>query len=272
MHRAYTERLTCCVPVQIHCAARLGRFTRCSSAACTCPRLPPHSCGGAFTRVRAYAGKALMDRGALKAALRYFEAALDMVALRTEAGGEAALQRAITLDSLQRHEEARDLYAQLRRHRTAQIAKKARQLDFGFDAGAARTAPSLCCHCAALHASTQRGMPHQHIGAAHIVCTFSLSQEPCMRPCAKLQPARCESSATPRAGKFLKADTMSYAATREEYDPFFTALSGIGKWTDPYVESEEEKARQARDNMLLFAGALALMATPIGFIGVLAIR
>ena len=229
--------------------------------------------------MRAYAGKALMDRGALKAALRYFEAALDMVALRTEAGGEAALQRAITLDSLQRHEEARDLYAQLRQHRTAQIAKKARQLDFGFDAGAARTAPSLCCRCAALPAAalqrqlfTQRGMPHQHVGTAHIVCNLSLYQGPCVFLCAKLLPARCESSAAPCAGKFLKADTMSYAATKEEYDPFFSALSGIGKWTDTYVESEEEKARQERDNMLLFAGALALMATPIGFIGVLAIR
>jgi hypothetical protein len=92
------------------------------------------------------------------------------------------------------------------------------------------------------------------------------------RACARFQCTLLAKHVPMSAGKFLKADKMSYAAKKEEYDPFFAAVSGIGKWKLYYEESEEEKARQARENTLLFAGALALMATPIGFIGVLAVR
>jgi hypothetical protein len=78
----------------------------------------------------------LLDRGALSSALGFFEAAAGLVPIKSAAGGEAALQQAITLDSLGCHDDARALYTQLRRHRTARVAKTARAMEYGFDAGA----------------------------------------------------------------------------------------------------------------------------------------
>jgi hypothetical protein len=78
--------------------------------------------------------------------------------------------------------------------------------------------------------------------------------------------------AAARAGTFLKADTMSYAATREDYAPLFAAIAAKWSWDAGYVASEEEKARAARDNLLIFAASMLAMASPIAFVGYMAQR
>jgi tetratricopeptide (TPR) repeat protein len=83
-----------------------------------------------------HAGTALLDRGRLQSALLLFEEAAALVSAKSDVGGRAALQRAITLDSLGRHDEALKLYGQLRTHRCTSIAKSARSMSFGFQAGA----------------------------------------------------------------------------------------------------------------------------------------
>jgi len=75
---------------------------------------------------RARAGLALLKQGALNQALETFEAAAALLSRKTEAGGLALLQKAITLDSLGRHQEALSLYRQLIGHRSSYISKTAR--------------------------------------------------------------------------------------------------------------------------------------------------
>lgn len=93
------------------------------------------------------AGTALLDRGKLQGALLLFEEASGLVNPKSDAGGRANLQRAITLDSIGRHGEARPLYEQLGRHRCRDVAKAAKSMSFGFVAGALRA-------CAALRPAT----------------------------------------------------------------------------------------------------------------------
>ena len=86
-----------------------------------------------------HAGSVLLDGGRLPQALRLFDEAAALLPVKSSAGGEAALKRAITLDSLGRHDEAKKLYSQLRTHRVTHIAKTARAMSYGFDAGAQPT-------------------------------------------------------------------------------------------------------------------------------------
>lgn len=53
---------------------------------------------------------------------------------RTVVGGNAALQKAICLDSMGQSEEARPIYAQLSKHSSAYVAKMANRMSFGFAA------------------------------------------------------------------------------------------------------------------------------------------
>jgi hypothetical protein len=56
--------------------------------------------------------------------------------LKSEVGGKANLQRAITMDSMGRHTEAKSLYQLLKGHRSSEVARTARSMSFGFTAGA----------------------------------------------------------------------------------------------------------------------------------------
>ena len=67
-----------------------------------------------------------------------------------------------------------------------------------------------------------------------------------------------------KAGEFLKADKISYAAKKEEYDPFFTSLGGKWGWDTVYVASEEEKKAEMQVNALLVVAATLLVIAPLG--------
>ena len=56
---------------------------------------------------------------------------------------------------------------------------------------------------------------------------------------------------------------MSYAAKKEEYDPFFTVLADKWGWDTVYVATEEDKAAAALQNKLIFAAAVVLIAAPL---------
>eukprot|EP00746_Dinoflagellata_sp_MGD_P004586 gnl/MRDRNA2_/MRDRNA2_108881_c0_seq1.p1 gnl/MRDRNA2_/MRDRNA2_108881_c0~~gnl/MRDRNA2_/MRDRNA2_108881_c0_seq1.p1 ORF type:complete len:359 (-),score=58.79 gnl/MRDRNA2_/MRDRNA2_108881_c0_seq1:19-1095(-) len=68
-----------------------------------------------------------------KAAVLFGEAA-GLVPFPSPQFGNAALQRAVCLDSIGRGEEARKAYSALKRHPDITIARTARQLGFGFEA------------------------------------------------------------------------------------------------------------------------------------------
>ena len=109
------------------------------------------------------AGSALLDRGKLESALLLFEEASALVNPKSNAGGRANLQRAITLDSIGRHAEARPLYEQLARHRDRDVAKSAKSMAFGFVAGApgglmaTRPAPFRPSHASLPNGCSSRG-------------------------------------------------------------------------------------------------------------------
>lgn len=75
-------------------------------------------------------------QGQLTAAIGPFDEAVELVTYRSRVGGEATLQKAICLDSLGRNEEAMALYKMISRHSAPGVAKKAKQMLFGFSAGA----------------------------------------------------------------------------------------------------------------------------------------
>ena len=75
------------------------------------------------TRRRVGAGKILLNRGNLTGALVLFDEASDLLSCKTDAGGAAHLQKAITLDSLGKNQEALKIYRQLRGHRCIEVAK-----------------------------------------------------------------------------------------------------------------------------------------------------
>ena len=77
-------------------------------------------------------GETLFRAGALAAALAKFEAAAAPVPLRSRLGGLAGLQRAITLDSLGRNQEAYPIYVSLKGHSAPGVAKTASRMIFGF--------------------------------------------------------------------------------------------------------------------------------------------
>lgn len=79
-------------------------------------------------------GDSLMDLGKLKEALPFYEKIMDKLAFQTELYGLAALQWSICQDSLNRPNEARGMYEKLQSHPNPQVSKKARQMNFGFQA------------------------------------------------------------------------------------------------------------------------------------------
>ncbi|KAI3997793.1 hypothetical protein MKX01_007680 [Papaver californicum] len=79
-------------------------------------------------------GVSLMDRGKLQQALPYFEKVMKDMAFQNELHGLAALQWSICQDSLNRSAEARVMYEKLQSHPTIEVRKKAKQLNFGFEA------------------------------------------------------------------------------------------------------------------------------------------
>ncbi|MCL7047382.1 hypothetical protein MKW94_003861 [Papaver nudicaule] len=79
-------------------------------------------------------GEALMDRGKLQQALPFFEKVMKEMSFQNEVHGLAALQWSICQDSLNRPAEARVMYEKLQSHPTVEVRKKAKQLNFGFEA------------------------------------------------------------------------------------------------------------------------------------------
>ncbi|KAL3537647.1 hypothetical protein ACH5RR_001013 [Cinchona calisaya] len=79
-------------------------------------------------------GDSLMDLGKLNEALPFYEKIMDRLAFQTELYGLAALQWSVCQDSLSRPNEARAMYEKLQSHPSPQVSKKARQLNFGFQA------------------------------------------------------------------------------------------------------------------------------------------
>ncbi|KAI3926068.1 hypothetical protein MKW98_028204 [Papaver atlanticum] len=79
-------------------------------------------------------GDTLMDRGKLQQALPYYEKVMKDMAFQNELHGRAALQWSICQDSLNRSAEARVMYEKLQSHPTVDVRKKAKQLNFGFEA------------------------------------------------------------------------------------------------------------------------------------------
>lgn len=63
--------------------------------------------------------------------------------VRSKWGGLATLQRAIVLDSLGRHREAEALYKSLQAHPSGSVAKKAKNMLFGFEAMAFMKADTM---------------------------------------------------------------------------------------------------------------------------------
>ncbi|XP_026400802.1 uncharacterized protein LOC113296700 isoform X2 [Papaver somniferum] len=79
-------------------------------------------------------GDTLMDKGKLQQALPYYEKVMKDMAFQNELHGRAALQWSICQDSLNRSAEARVMYEKLQSHPTVDVRKKAKQLNFGFEA------------------------------------------------------------------------------------------------------------------------------------------
>ena len=170
--------------------------------------------------------------------------------------------QAITLDSLGQHEEAHTLYQQLRRHRTRDVARTARAMEYGFDAGAVHDRAALAS------ALLQRWNPTSAV--------LSAAWQP--QIASKRVPSDCsvhyveQLIAHVHAGTFLKADTISYAATQEDYEPFFAAFASKWQWDSGYVATEEEKAAAARANAIAASAAALLCISPLAAVYVLAQR
>lgn len=80
-------------------------------------------------------GEIIMERTAYQKAAEIFGEAAGLVPFPSPQFGKAALNRAVCLDSIGKSEEARRAYEALRRHPDTQIARMARQLGYGFEAG-----------------------------------------------------------------------------------------------------------------------------------------
>ncbi|XP_019159251.1 PREDICTED: uncharacterized protein LOC109155969 isoform X2 [Ipomoea nil] len=79
-------------------------------------------------------GDSLMELGKLREAIPFYEKVMDQLSFQTELYGLAALQWSICQDSLQRRNEARNMYEKLQSHPNFQVSKKAKQFAFSFQA------------------------------------------------------------------------------------------------------------------------------------------
>uniref|UniRef100_A0A7S0T4K8 Transmembrane protein n=1 Tax=Erythrolobus madagascarensis TaxID=708628 RepID=A0A7S0T4K8_9RHOD len=67
-------------------------------------------------------------------AVRLLESVKEYVSTKSELGGELHMELALALEVVGRTEDARELYAELRKSPVSRIASKAKQLSFGFSA------------------------------------------------------------------------------------------------------------------------------------------
>lgn len=79
-------------------------------------------------------GMQLFKAGQLHQSYSVLKKVEDLLAVRTKTGGLAMLQRAIILDSLGQNKEAEKMYKQVRNHNNPVVAKRAKQMLFGFEA------------------------------------------------------------------------------------------------------------------------------------------
>lgn len=79
-------------------------------------------------------GMELFNKGLLRESYKIFDKVLTRVPLKSKAGGLAALQKAIVLDSLGSSKDAEKIYRQIKGHPLSAVSKKAKQMLFGFEA------------------------------------------------------------------------------------------------------------------------------------------
>ena len=79
-------------------------------------------------------GEQLFKSKLVAAALSKYSVAAELMPLKTDLGGRARLQKAICLDSLGQNKEAFAVYSLIERHPTAEVAKVAKRMIFGFRA------------------------------------------------------------------------------------------------------------------------------------------
>lgn len=79
-------------------------------------------------------GEQLFKDKLVAAALSKYAVAAELMPLKTDLGGRARLQKAICLDSLGQNKEAFAVYSLIERHPTAEVAKVAKRMIFGFRA------------------------------------------------------------------------------------------------------------------------------------------
>lgn len=87
------------------------------------------------------------DAGDIRASYDWFDKATQTVPLRTRIGGLATLQKAVVLDSMGYNEEAKGLYKKLKGHAVTSVARKAKQLVFGFEVGGVIQLVEACSAC-----------------------------------------------------------------------------------------------------------------------------
>ena len=78
----------------------------------------------------------LFELGQLQQAAPSFERVSRMLVLKSRLGGLATLQSALILDSLGQSKEAEKLYRRIQGHPVSEVARKAKQMLFGFQAQA----------------------------------------------------------------------------------------------------------------------------------------
>lgn len=88
-------------------------------------------------------GDALLKAGDLQPAADAFAAAAALLPSRTLLGGRARLNQGIALDSMGKGEEAFTLYKSVERHPSADVARSAKRLLFGFAAAAELKADTI---------------------------------------------------------------------------------------------------------------------------------
>lgn len=108
-------------------AAALSRFKR--DAGTLVEPAVQQACVDAFNE-----GEQLFKDKLVAAALSKYAVAAELMPLKTDLGGRARLQKAICLDSLGQNKEAFAVYSLIERHPTAEVAKVAKRMIFGFRA------------------------------------------------------------------------------------------------------------------------------------------
>lgn len=69
-----------------------------------------------------------------------------------------------------------------------------------------------------------------------------------------------------QASDFLKADTIDYGPSKEDYEPFFTSLNGKWGWDTVYTASKEEVEEASLTNTVLTVIATTIMMAPFALL------